>query len=129
MIMEKLFNEEVMTLDTYIMVKLKEKTAQLSETLTKKNRSPISLSMGAPTANPPEVLIDKLKEYLTEDNIHQYSVTRGEPYYRQAVAQRMEERFGVKLDPNSEIYSLLGSKDGLANLIRFIINPRRDLQI
>ena len=45
MIMEKLFNEEVMTLDTYIMVKLKEKTAQLSETLTKKNRSPISLSM------------------------------------------------------------------------------------
>lgn len=126
MIMEKLFNEEVMTLDTYIMVKLKEKTAQLSETLTKKNRSPISLSMGAPTANPPEVLIDKLKEYLTEDNIHQYSVTRGEPYYRQAVAQRMEERFGVKLDPNSEIYSLLGSKDGLANLIRFIINPRRN---
>ena len=126
MIMEKLFNEEVMTLDTYIMVKLKEKTAQLSETLTKKNRSPISLSMGAPTANPPEVLIDKLKEYLTEDNIHQYSVTRGEPYYRQAVAQRMEERFGVKLDPNSEIYSLLGSKDGLANLIRFIINPRHN---
>ena len=124
--MENLFNEEVMALDTYIMVKLKEKTAQLSETLAKKNRSPISLSMGAPTANPPEMLIEKLKEYLTEDNIHQYSVTRGEPYYRQAVAQRMEERFGVKLDPNSEIFSLLGSKDGLANLIRFLINPRHD---
>lgn len=126
MIMENLFNEDVMALDTYIMVKLKEKTAQLSETLAKKNRSPISLSMGAPTANPPEMLIEKLKEYLTEDNIHQYSVTRGEPYYRQAVAQRMEERFGVKLDPNSEIFSLLGSKDGLANLIRFLINPRHD---
>lgn len=124
--MENLFNEEVMALDTYIMVKLKEKTAQLSETLAKKNRSPISLSMGAPTANPPEMLIEKLKEYLTEDNIHQYSVTRGEPYYRQAVAQRMEERFSVKLDPNSEIFSLLGSKDGLANLIRFLINPRHD---
>lgn len=126
MIMENLFNEEVMALDTYIMVKLKEKTAQLSETLAKKNRSPISLSMGAPTANPPQLLIEKLKEYLTEDNIHQYSVTRGEPYYRQAIAQRMEERFGVKLDPDSEIFSLLGSKDGLANLIRFIINPRHN---
>ena len=124
--MENLFNEEVMALDTYIMVKLKEKTAQLSETLAKKNRSPISLSMGAPTANPPQLLIEKLKEYLTEDNIHQYSVTRGEPYYRQAIAQRMEERFGVKLDPDSEIFSLLGSKDGLANLIRFIINPRHN---
>ena len=77
MIMENLFNEDVMALDTYIMVKLKEKTAQLSESLTKKNRSPISLSMGAPTANPPEVLIEKLKEFLTEDNIHLYSVTRG----------------------------------------------------
>ena len=42
--------------------------------------------MGAPTANPPAVLIDKLKEFLTENNIHTYSVTRGELYYRQAVA-------------------------------------------
>lgn len=126
MIMENLFNEDVMALDTYIMVKLKEKTALLSDSLAKKNRAPISLSMGAPTANPPEVLIEKLKEYLTEDNIHLYSVTRGEPYYRQAVAQRMEERFGVKLDANSEVFSLLGSKDGLANLIRFIINPRHN---
>ncbi len=124
--MENLFNEYAKSLDTYIMVKLKEKTAQLRETLTKKNRAPIMLSMGAPTANPPEALIEKLKEFLTEDNIHTYSVTRGEPYYREACAQRMYERFGVKLDADKEVFSLLGSKDGLANLIRFIINPQHD---
>ena len=124
--MEHLFNEEVMSLDTYIMVKLKEKTAQLSDSLIKKNRAPISLSMGAPTANPPAVLIEKLKEFLTEDNIHTYSVTKGEPYFRQAIAERMKNRFGVELDANKEIASLLGSKDGLANLIRFLINPSRD---
>jgi len=124
--MENLFNEDVMALDTYIMVKLKEKTAQLSEALTKKNRAPIMLSMGAPTANPPKVLIEKLKEFLTEDNIHTYSVTRGELYFRQAIAQRMKERFGVELDENKEIFSLLGSKDGLANLIRFITTPHHD---
>ena len=124
--MENLFNEDVMALDTYIMVKLKEKTAQLSESLTKKNRAPISLSMGAPTANPPEVLIEKLKEFLTEDNIHTYSVTRGEPYFRQAVAQRMKDRFGVELDADKEVFSLLGSKDGLANLIRFITTPKHE---
>lgn len=124
--MEHLFNEEVMSLDTYIMVKLKEKTAQLSESLIKKNRAPISLSMGAPTANPPAMLIEKLKEFLTEDNIHTYSVTKGEPYFRQAIAERMKNRFGVELDANKEIASLLGSKDGLANLIRFLINPSRD---
>lgn len=124
--MKNLFNEDVMAIDTYIMVKLKEKTAQLAEALEKKNRRPISLSMGAPTSNPPAVLIDKLKEFLTEDNIHTYSVTRGEPYFRQAVAQRMKNRFGVELDVNREICSLLGSKDGLANLIRFIITPHHE---
>lgn len=124
--MENLFNENAMSLDTYIMVKLKEKTAKLSESLAKKNRAPIALSMGAPTANPPAVLIEKLKEFLTEDNIHTYSVTRGESYYRQAVAERMKTRFGVDVDPDKEVFSLLGSKDGLANLIRFLINPHHD---
>lgn len=120
---KNLFNENVMSIDTYIMVKLKEKTAQLSDKLTQKNRTPISLAMGAPTANPPEVLIEKLKEFLTEDNIHTYSVTRGEPYFRQAVVERMKNRFGISLDANTEVCSLMGSKDGLANLIRFIITP------
>lgn len=122
--MEDLFNEYAMSIDTYIMVKLKEKTAKLADSLAKKKRAPIALSMGAPTANPPAALIDKLKEFLTEANIHTYSVTRGEPYYRQAVAQRMKNRFGVEVNPDTEVFSLLGSKDGLANLIRFLINPK-----
>ena len=50
--LEKLFNKEVMSLDTYIMFKLKEITTQLTPELKAKNRAPISLSMGAPTANP-----------------------------------------------------------------------------
>jgi len=124
--MEKLFNEDVMAIDTYIMVKLKEKTAQLQEKLTQKNRAPISLSMGAPTFSPPELLLDKLREFLTEDNIHTYSVTKGELYFREAVSVRMKRVFGVELDANTEICSVLGSKDGLANLIRFIINPKHE---
>ncbi|MBR1424254.1 aminotransferase class I/II-fold pyridoxal phosphate-dependent enzyme [bacterium] len=123
---EKLFNEDIMSLDTYIMVKLKEKTALLKDKLTQKNRSPIALSMGAPTCNPPEILIEKLKEFLTESSIHTYSVTKGEPYFRQAVSQRMKERFGVEIDPDREVCSVLGSKDGLANLIRFIITPKSE---
>lgn len=124
--MEKLFNRDVMAIDTYIMVKLKEKTAQLRDKLIKKNRTPIALSMGAPTSNPPQTLIDKLKEFLTEDNIHTYSVTKGESYFREAVSYRMKERFGVDIDANNEVCSILGAKDGLANLIRFIINPAQE---
>lgn len=124
--MEKLFNEDVIAIDTYVMVKLKEKTAKLKDKLSKKNRTPISLSMGAPTSAPPSALINKLKEFLTEDNIHSYSVTKGEMYYREACAKRMYDRFGVDIDPIDEVCSILGSKDGLANLIRFIINPKHD---
>lgn len=121
---EKLFNKEVMSLETYIMFRLKEETAKLKDELTAKNRAPIALSMGAPTANPPKCLINRLKEILDEDNIHTYSTPKGEPYFRKAVAQRMKNRFGVELDPETEIFSLVGSKEGIANLVRFITTPK-----
>ena len=124
--MEKLFNQEVMSLDTYIMFKLKEETARLKDELTKRNRAPIALSMGAPTMNPPKIIIDRLKEILDEDGIHTYSVPKGEPYFRKAVAQRMKNRFGVELDFDTEIFSLIGSKEGIANLIRFITTPKHE---
>ena len=123
---EKLFNEEVMSLDTYIMFKLKEETARLKDELIAKNRAPISLSMGAPTANPPKVLLDRLKEILSEDGIHMYSIPKGEPYFREAIAQRMKNRFGVELDSDTEIFSLMGSKEGIANLVRFITTPKHE---
>lgn len=125
---EKLFNADVMTLDTYIMFKLKEITENLKPELIKKNRAPISLSMGAPTANPPKALLDRLKEILNEGNIHLYSVPKGEPYFRKAIAQRMKNRFGVELDPDKEIFSLMGSKEGIANLIRFLVTPKKEVK-
>lgn len=125
----KLFNKDVMTLDTYIMFRLKEKTEQLKPDLIARNRAPISLSMGAPTANPPQELINKLKNILDEGNgIHAYSVPKGEPYFRKAVAQRMKNRFGVELNPDTEIFSLIGSKEGIANLVRFLINPKDEVK-
>ena len=123
---ERLFNEEVMSLDTYIMFKLKEQTAKLKDELTARNRAPISLSMGAPTANPPKALINRLKEILDEDGIHMYSTPKGEPYLRKAIATRMKNRFGVELDPETEIFSLVGSKEGIANLVRFITTPKHE---
>ena len=124
--LEKLFNKEVMSLDTYIMFRLKEITTKLTPELKAKNRAPISLSMGAPTANPPKILIDRLKEILDEDGIHTYSTPKGELYFRQAISQRMKKRFGVQLDPETEIFSLVGSKEGIANLVRFITTPKKN---
>ena len=120
--MKQFFNEFAANIDTYIMFKIKEKTANLTEELTQKNRKPISLAMGAPTTPPPASLIENLKKILDEKNIHTYSVPKGEKYFIEAIQKRMKNRFGVDVKA-SEICSLLGSKEGIANLLRGIISP------
>lgn len=120
--MKKKFNNCVQSLETYIMFKIKETAAKITPELIAKNRAPISLAMGAPTQAPPQFVIDSLKKALDTEGIHTYSNPRGEKYYLEAIAKRMESRFGVKLDPSCEIFSLIGSKEGLANFIRLLIN-------
>ena len=60
--MRQFFNEYAASIDTYIMFKIKEKTAQLADDLIKKGRAPISLAMGAPTLEPPKFLLDRFKK-------------------------------------------------------------------
>lgn len=124
--MKNLFNDYVQSLETYIMFQIGEEVAKIKPELTEKGRSPISLSMGAPVKNPPQFVIDKLKESLDIEGIHSYSNPKGEVYYLDAIAKRMKNRFGVDLDPKKEIFSLIGSKEGIANLIRELINPTKE---
>ena len=126
--MKEFFNDYVQSLETYIMFRIKETVARITPELTAKGRAPINLSMGAPTATPPKLLIDSLKQALDEQGIHTYSTPKGEAYFREAVAKRMKSRFNVNLNPATEIFSLIGSKEGLANFIRVIINPSTDIK-
>lgn len=121
--MQEKFNDYVQSLETYIMFRIKETVAKITPELTAKGRSPISLSMGAPTKNPPKFVIDAMKSALDEVGIHTYSTPKGEAYFRDSVALRMKKRFDVELDSATEIFSLLGSKEGIANFIRVLINP------
>lgn len=124
--MKNLFNDYVQSLETYIMFAIGEEAARIKPELEAKGRPPISLSMGAPVAPPPQFVIDKLKEALDVKGIHSYSTPKGEAFFLEAVAKRMKTRFGVDLDPKKEIYSLIGSKEGIANLIRELINPTKE---
>jgi LL-diaminopimelate aminotransferase len=126
--MQEIFNDYVQSLETYIMFRIKETVAQITPELTAKNRAPISLAMGAPTKTPPKFVIDAMKSALDKSGIHTYSTPKGEQYFREAVAQRMKSRFGVTLNPMTEIFSLLGSKEGLANFIRVLLNPTTNEQ-
>ena len=124
--MQDFFNDYVQNMETYIMFRIKEAVARLTPELTSKNRAPISLSMGAPTQAPPAGVIKVLQTALEEKGIHTYSTSKGEKYFREACAKRMKTRFGVELNPDTEIHSLIGSKEGLANFIRAIINPAKN---
>ena len=117
------FNEFVKDIETYIMFQIKQRAAELTDELKAKDRAPIALAMGAPVAKPPEFVYKQIIESLNEPQIHTYSSPKGESWFLEAVAQRMKNRFGVELNPKTEVFSLIGSKEGLANFIRALINP------
>ncbi len=122
--MEKtLFNNQIQNMSNYIMFEIKAKQIELTPMLKEKNRSPIALSMGAPVDPVPQFVINKTIEYLNIDSLHTYSTPKGELKFLNAVSKRMKDRFGVDIDPKSEVFSLIGSKEGIANLIKAIVNP------
>lgn len=125
--MKELFNDYVQSLETYIMIQIKMETARLAPELKAKGRSPISLAMGAPVEEPPKLVSDKIKEYITAQGMHTYTLVKGENYLLESIAKNMKKRTGVDFDVKSEICALIGSKEGIANLIRALINPRVDV--
>ncbi len=83
----------------------------------------IDLGMGNPDGPPPPHVVQKLVETLNNPRVHGYSTSRGIPGLRRALAGYYQRRFGVGLDPESEIVVTLGSKEGLANLAQAIVAP------
>lgn len=83
----------------------------------------IDLGMGNPDSATPPHIVAKLVEAVQDPRSHRYSVSRGIPGLRRALAAYYARRFGVKLDPESEVIATLGSKEGLANLAAAISSP------
>jgi alanine-synthesizing transaminase len=86
-------------------------------------RDIIDLGMGNPDLPPPQHVIDKLCEVAQKPSAHGYSASRGIPGVRKAQASYYARRFGVELDPDSEVVMTLGSKEGLASLATAITAP------
>ena len=121
--MKELFNDYVSSLETYIMFQIKQEAQRLTPELTAKGRAPISLAMGAPVEMPPEFVQTALKKAVDEIGLHSYTVPKGEKYFLEAIVKRMKIKYAVDMDKDTEICSLIGSKEGIANMIRGLINP------
>ncbi|MDO8876771.1 MAG: aminotransferase class I/II-fold pyridoxal phosphate-dependent enzyme, partial [Pseudolabrys sp.] len=83
----------------------------------------VDLGMGNPDLPAPQHVIDKLKETLGKPRTDRYSASRGIPGLRRAQAAYYERRFGVKLNPDTQVVATLGSKEGFANMAQAITAP------
>jgi alanine-synthesizing transaminase len=83
----------------------------------------IDLGMGNPDLPPPPHVIEKLCEVAAKPDAHGYSQSKGIPGLRRAQANYYQRRFGVDLDPESEVVVTMGSKEGLASLATAITGP------
>ncbi|MEP1420147.1 MAG: LL-diaminopimelate aminotransferase [Erythrobacter sp.] len=83
----------------------------------------IDLGMGNPDQPPPQHVIDKLLEVASKPDAHGYSQSKGIPGLRRAQSNYYERRFGVDLDPETEVVVTMGSKEGLGSLATAITAP------
>jgi alanine-synthesizing transaminase len=83
----------------------------------------VDLGMGNPDTPTPPHIVAKLIEAVQDPRTHRYSMSKGIPGLRKALAGYYDRRFGVKLDPETEVVATLGSKEGLANLAQAISSP------
>ncbi len=83
----------------------------------------ISLGIGDPDLPTPPQLIEVLAKTALDKANHQYPSSQGMLSFRQAVADFYQDRFGVEICPKQEVTSLIGSKEGIANINYCYVNP------
>ncbi len=83
----------------------------------------IDFGMGNPDQPTPRHIVDKLVEVAQRPDTHRYSLSRGIPRLRRAIANWYQSRYDVQLDPETETIVTIGSKEGLAHLALATVGP------
>jgi alanine-synthesizing transaminase len=83
----------------------------------------VDLGFGNPDVAPPEIAVEKLREAALLPRNHRYSASRGLPNLRAAVCELYSDRYGVELDPETEVTMSLGAKEGLVHLLWVLLAP------
>lgn len=99
-------------LPPYIFVSI----AQQIQKLTEAGHEILRLDIGNPDLPPQKHVVDALYDFAQRPDTHGYAGYRGIPSFRKAIADHYLARFGVELDPETEVLPLIGSKEGIVNL-------------
>ncbi len=103
----------------YFFASLNQRISELKS----KGMDIIRVDIGSPDLPPEDFIIQALIETAQNPNAHGYTPIGGTPEFREAVSAYYYNRFGVELDPQTEILGLIGSKEGLFNLSQVVLNP------
>jgi len=114
------FAKRAATLPKYAFARTDEMKAEAKA----KGKDLIDLAIGNPDLRPPRRAIDALHRALDDPNrqLHRYSPFNGIPVFREAVARWYKKRFGVDVDPETEVLPVVGSKEGLLKLALAMLN-------
>ena len=111
--------ERLQKLPPYLFAEIdKKKKAALAA-----GRDVINLGVGDPDRPTPEVIIRSLQTHAENPAFHKYALDQGAPELREAIAAFCKARYGLELDPNTEILPLIGSKEGIAHFPLAALNP------
>ncbi len=111
--------KRIQSIPPYLFARIEKKIDELKE----KGIDVISFGIGDPDLPTPDYIIDKMAEAIKDPANHQYPSSVGMISFRRAVADWYKKRFDVDLDPATEVVSLIGSKEGIANINYCYVDP------
>lgn len=111
--------DKINRLPKYLFAEINE----LKMRLRREGTDIIDFSMGNPDASTPQPIIDKLCETAQKPKTHGYSASKGIYKLRLAMSKWYKRKYGVDLDPDTEIVATMGSKEGYVHLVQAISNP------
>jgi len=91
-------------------------TSDLKAAARRRGEDIIDFGMGNPDGATPQHIVDKMIEAARKPDTHRYSLSRGIPRLRRAIANWYERRYGTSIDPETEAIVTIGSKEGIAHL-------------
>ncbi len=106
------FSRRMDGLPPYLFAEIEHKVAEKR----KQGVDVISLGIGDPDTPTPAHIVEEMQRQVADPSNHQYPNNRGLQEFREGVATFYKNRFGVDLDPETEVMPLLGSKEGIAHI-------------
>ncbi|MFD0993731.1 pyridoxal phosphate-dependent aminotransferase [Tenacibaculum geojense] len=89
----------------------------------------INIGIGSPDLKPPKEVLSAISDSLTDATAHKYQSYQGLPEFRESVANFYQKKYGVTINPNSEVLPLMGSKEGILHISLAVLNEGDEVLI